>query len=86
MKCHWHRCRINQHQFCHYCVVSKSNNGDYVTKLGAALENFPAQKRKKSFDSTYARKIEAKKTSQRTIRATPKIGNFHFRQWWPIST
>jgi hypothetical protein len=46
--------------------------------VGAALENFPARKRKKSFGSTYARKIEAKKTSQRTIRATPKIGDFHF--------
>jgi hypothetical protein len=47
-------------------------------RLGAALENFPAQKQKKSFGSTCARKIEAKKTSQRTIRATPKIGDFHF--------
>ena len=54
--------------------------------LGAALENFPARKQKKSFGSTYARKIEAKKTSRRTIRATPKIGDFHFRRWWPIST
>jgi hypothetical protein len=46
--------------------------------LGAALENFPAQKQKKSFGSTYARKKEAKKTSRRTKVATPKIGNFHF--------
>ncbi len=29
---------------------------------------------------------QSKKTSRITIRATPKIGNFHFRQWWPIST
>jgi hypothetical protein len=36
--------------------------------VGAALENFPARKRKKSFGSTYARKIEAKKTSRRTKR------------------
>ncbi len=52
---------------CHYCLL-----------IGAALENFPARKQKKSFGSTYARKIEAKKTSRRTIRATPKIGDFHF--------
>jgi hypothetical protein len=31
--------------------------------LGAALENFPVRKGKKSVGSTYARKIEAKKTS-----------------------
>jgi hypothetical protein len=54
--------------------------------LGAALENFPVRKQKKSFGSTHATKIETKKTSQSTIRATPKIGDFHFRRWWPIST
>jgi hypothetical protein len=41
---------------------------------------------KKRFGSTYARKKETKKTSQKTTRATPKIANFHFQQWWPIST
>jgi hypothetical protein len=53
--------------------------------VGAALENFPEQKQKKN-GFTYARNIEATKTSQRTIHATPKIGDFHFQQWWPIST
>ncbi len=52
---------------------------------GCTGECFRA-KAKKSFGSTYARKIEAKKTSQSTIRATPKIGDFHFRRWWPIFT
>jgi hypothetical protein len=50
--------------------------------LRAALENFPTQN-KKGFG--YARQIEAKKLSRRTIRATPKVGDFHFQQWWPIS-
>jgi hypothetical protein len=40
--------------------------------IGAALENFPAQKRKKSFGSTYAKKIEAKKMPRSTIRPPPK--------------
>jgi hypothetical protein len=46
--------------------------------VGAALENFPARKQKKSFGSMYARKKEAKKMSRRTTVATPKIGDFHF--------
>jgi hypothetical protein len=61
--------------------------------LGAALENFPARKQKKRFGSTYAKKIEAyaKKIEayakqKKRHEATPKIGDFHFRQWWPIST
>jgi hypothetical protein len=56
--------------------------------LGAALENFPARKRKKRFGSTYAKKIEAyakKIEAKKRHEATPKIGDFHFRQWWPIS-
>ncbi len=32
MKYHWLRCRINQRQFRHYWVASKSNNGNCVTK------------------------------------------------------
>jgi hypothetical protein len=40
--------------------------------LGAALENFPARKRKKSFGSTYAKKIEAKKTSEAQFVPPPK--------------
>jgi len=47
---------------------------------------FPRENEKKGFGSTYTRKIEAKKMSRSTIRATPKIGDFHFRQWWPIFT
>jgi len=64
-------------------LVARRNR---YSEVGAAMENFPARKRKKSFGSTYARKIEAKTMSQRTIRATPKIGDFHFQRWWPIST
>ena len=30
-----------------------------MSRIGAALENFPAQKQKKRFGSTYAKKIEA---------------------------
>jgi hypothetical protein len=47
---------------------------------------FSRAKAKKSVGSTYARKIEAKKTSQSTIHTTRKIGDFHFRRWWPIFT
>jgi hypothetical protein len=47
--------------------------------VGAALENFPAQKRKKKFwFHVRTQKNEANKTSLRTIRATPKIGDFYF--------
>jgi len=52
------------------------------TLLGAA----PRESKKKGFGFTYARKIEPKKMSQRTICATPKIFNLHFRQWWQLST
>ena len=48
-------------------------------EIGAALVIFPCESKKKSFGSTYARKIEAKKTSLSTMYATPKIGDFHFR-------
>jgi hypothetical protein len=54
--------------------------------LALAAGEFSRAKAKKRFGSTYTRKKESKKTSQRTIRATPKIGDFHFRRWWPIST
>jgi hypothetical protein len=54
-------------------------------QLEAALENFPARKQKK-FWFHVRKKNRSQKTSQRTIRATPKIGNFHFRRWLPIST
>ncbi len=37
MKYHWLRCRINQHQFCHYWAAGKSNNGNYVTKHHAPI-------------------------------------------------
>ena len=47
---------------------------------------FSRAKTDKYFGSTYARKVEAKKTSRSTIRATPKIGDFHFQRWWPIFT
>jgi hypothetical protein len=43
-----------------------------AASVGAALEKLSAWKWKKTFGSTYARKIKAKKTSQSTIRATPK--------------
>jgi hypothetical protein len=39
MKYHWHRCRINQHQFCHYWAAGKSNNRDYVTKHHASIHH-----------------------------------------------
>ena len=57
-----------------------------IAVIGAALEIFSRKSKKTSFGSTYARKIEAKKKSRSTICATPKIGNFHFRRWWPIFT
>ncbi len=47
------------------------------SKLGAALENFPAPKQKK-FGFTYAIKIEAKKRHEAQFRAIPKISDFHF--------
>ena len=43
-------------------------------------------KAKRSFGSTCTRKKEAKKASRRTICVTPKISDFLFRRWWPIST
>ncbi len=39
MKYHWLRCRINQHQFCHYWAAGKSNNGNYVTKHHAPIHH-----------------------------------------------
>ncbi len=39
MKYHWLGCRINQHQFRHYWVVGKSNNGDYITKQHAPIHH-----------------------------------------------
>ncbi len=39
MKYHWLGCRINQHQFCHFWVAGKSNNGDYVTKHHAPIHH-----------------------------------------------
>jgi len=39
MKCHWLRCRINQHQFRHCWATGKSNNGDYVTKHHASIHH-----------------------------------------------
>ena len=59
--------------------VSRSQNmtlrikADGLGVVGAALENFPARKRKKSFGSTYAKKkIEAKKRHEEQFVPPPK--------------
>ena len=54
-------------------------------KVGAALENFPVRKQIKYWFHVHKKNIN-QKTSRKAICATPKIGNFHFRRWWPIST
>ena len=56
----------------------------FLLALAAGELSRPKAKKKVWFH--VHKKKEAKKTSQRTIRATPKIGDFHFRRWWPIST
>ena len=67
--------------------VADRDSGGTGSGIGRGCTGeFSRAKAKKSFGSTYARKIEAKKTSRSTIRATPKIGDFHFRRWWPIFT
>jgi hypothetical protein len=42
------------------CMFSLVPKG-FVSRVGAALENFPAQKRKKSFGSTYTKKNRSEK-------------------------
>jgi hypothetical protein len=49
------------------------------TRLGAALENFPAQKREKKFWFHVHNKNRSQKNVTKHIRATPEIGDFHFR-------
>jgi hypothetical protein len=65
-----------------------NDNGDDNVNGEVAIRGctgeFSRVKAEKKFGSTYARKIEAEKLSQRTIHATPKIGDFYFQQWWPI--
>jgi hypothetical protein len=67
-------------------LVSVSSPGVSYPPVGAALENFPARKRKKILVPRTLKKckiffftyILAKKTSRSTIRSTPKIGDFPF--------
>jgi hypothetical protein len=50
--------------------------GDTPGRTRMDMRIFPHESKKKSFGSTYARKIEAENTSQRTIRAKSAISTF----------
>jgi hypothetical protein len=61
-----------------------NNASKYDMGRGCTGEFFCAKVKKVLVPRTQEKRSQ--KTSRRTIRATPQIGDFHFRQWWPLST
>ena len=69
-----------------HCPILGLSNFVGLSNFRGCTGEFSRVKAKKRFWFHVLKKNRRQKTSRKTIRVAPKISDFHFRRWWPIST
>ena len=81
------RCAALFSYVCTVCTISNTPNFTNCVRTSSdhlPSHIFPRESEKKSFGSTYTKKNRSQKNVTKHNSSTPKIGDFHFRRWWPL--